>query len=151
MVMVDVAHGKPTYASPQWGSYFKYLAVDGDETADNFYASGDYITQPWWIVDLGKQFTIYRVIVLPRWDYFYTRFHDVEVRVGDELVTSGDLSSYKLFSTYTGPYSPDQEFLYCNRMDGVAGRYLSIQRIGSVIADLLQLCEIFVMVPDINI
>ncbi|KAK8733456.1 hypothetical protein OTU49_006644, partial [Cherax quadricarinatus] len=53
-MLEEVAHGQNTYASPQWGSYFKQLAVDGNQGTASMYACADYTLIPWWIVDLNQ-------------------------------------------------------------------------------------------------
>ncbi|XP_069171809.1 fucolectin-like [Procambarus clarkii] len=140
-MLEEVAQGKPTYASSTWIPYYSSYAVDGITTGTNFYASAIQDTNGWWIVDIGENRLIYKVTIIPRYGCCPTRFHDMEVRVGQNLITSGDLSEYTLFSTYAGPYTADQWLLTCDRVDKIYGRYIAIRYVGAV-AEFIQICEV---------
>ncbi|KAK7082079.1 hypothetical protein SK128_011284 [Halocaridina rubra] len=127
-VLEEVAFQKKTYASPEYmpeqQRWKKEFAVDGNDAT---YYHSALVLNPWWLVDLGEQKTIYQVLLLSRQDCCPERFHDVEIRIGNELKTTGDFNAYKLIHFYTGPYSSAEGFLQCSFYNGITGRYLSIQ------------------------
>ncbi|KAK8726874.1 hypothetical protein OTU49_010107, partial [Cherax quadricarinatus] len=120
-------------------------AVTGNTLDTPFYHSLPGLVYPWWIVDLGDNYSVYQILIYPRRDSSVQRFHNIEIRVGTTLNSSGNLTSYTLFSTYLGPYASSYGLLVCNRMDGVMGRYVSIQR-ASPEDDMLQLINVRVYV-----
>ncbi|KAK7085924.1 hypothetical protein SK128_004806, partial [Halocaridina rubra] len=61
------------------------------------------------------------------------------VRIGKELITDGDLSSYALMSFFPGPYKNGDGYILCSRYEGVRGRYISIQRATSGTTQLMLL------------
>ncbi|XP_069190408.1 pentraxin fusion protein-like [Procambarus clarkii] len=142
-MLIETARGKNTYASPCAFNDTSDLTVDGNTTT--YYHSEPGIVFPWWVVDLGNTYLVYQVKILPRPGYYAYRFHNIEVRVGNTREESGHFSSFRLFSTYNEYYSDTLETLCCYRRDGVAGRYISIQRVTPE-DDMLHMVEVQVLV-----
>ncbi|XP_069164211.1 fucolectin-5-like [Procambarus clarkii] len=141
----QVATGKPTYGSPYLSGtpWVSSLAVDGVIDDNSMYHSDIYLVYPWWVVDLAANFTITEIQIFSRTDCCSARLHNVEVRVGGSLLTTGNFSSYVLFSTYLGPYAAADQLLSCPSAAGVTGRYVSIQRVTAE-NDMLQLVEVYI-------
>ncbi|XP_066963378.1 fucolectin-5-like [Macrobrachium rosenbergii] len=139
----EVAKGKNTTASTPDGAYCPPgKAVDGF-LAEYGYYSG-LLVKPWWQVDLGEVRLIYQIQIYPR-QILYTRFHDVEVRVGTTFISNGIFSAYSFLCSYTKVYELAEGYLLCSRYNGVIGRYVSIQ-ITAAAAEYLQLMEVKVFV-----
>ncbi|XP_068230925.1 pentraxin fusion protein-like [Palaemon carinicauda] len=136
----EIALSKPTYAVNHFGTRRKELAVNGIFVND-MYHSANNISQPWWIVDLTEMRTIHQVQIFTRQDCCQERLHDVEIRIGQELASNGDLTSYTLMSTYKGPYDISQGHVICSHLKGVTGRFLGIKKISND-TDHLQLVEV---------
>ncbi|XP_071548147.1 uncharacterized protein [Panulirus ornatus] len=124
-----ISIGKQTYGSPHHGTLSPDLAIDDNDADESSYRSAIGELYPWWLLDLNQTCVINEVHILPRRNCCAHSFHDVEVRVGNSLRTDGYFSSYKLFATYEGPYKVAEDRLVCLRMDGVTGRYVTIQRV----------------------
>lgn len=135
-MLEDAALGKPTYSSSiHSGAFPTYNANDGND-GSMFHSLRNI--QPWWMVDLGAERTIYNIIILTRHDCCYERFHDVEIRIGNTLRTDGDFSTHTLISFYKGPYTLDQGSLVYTFCNGIKGRYLSV-KIESIKREFLQI------------
>ncbi|XP_042217958.1 uncharacterized protein LOC121863398 [Homarus americanus] len=140
----EVANNKPTYGAPHNGNYISSKAVDGNDAKLSIYANEDRFLFPWWLVDLGDTYLIHKIVILPRYNNYMHHFHDIEIRVGTQLDTSGDLGTYKLFSTYKGPYPApkwEKQLVVCERRDGVLGRYASLKRVTAEYRELIHLNE----------
>ncbi|KAG7171213.1 putative tachylectin-like [Homarus americanus] len=124
--------------------YISSKAVDGNDAKLSIYANEDRFLFPWWLVDLGDTYLIHKIVILPRYNNYMHHFHDIEIRVGTQLDTSGDLGTYKLFSTYKGPYPApkwEKQLVVCERRDGVLGRYASLKRVTAEYRELIHLNE----------
>ncbi|XP_064083794.1 uncharacterized protein LOC135199561 [Macrobrachium nipponense] len=122
-LLEEIARGKNTFASTQYSYYAKGLAVDGNISTS--YYSLYLVQYPFLMVDLGEVRTVYLVKILPVND---GDFNNIEVRLGMDLLTTGDFSSYTLLARYAGPYLSAQQYLSIYS-PGVPGRYLSIQKV----------------------
>ncbi|KAK7085923.1 hypothetical protein SK128_004805, partial [Halocaridina rubra] len=75
----EVAEQKDTYASPKYGSYDKLKAVDGIATGDvSLFWSTPSAANPWWIVDIGEERTVYQIHIFPRRACCFSYFHNIE-------------------------------------------------------------------------
>ncbi|XP_064098666.1 uncharacterized protein LOC135209825 [Macrobrachium nipponense] len=102
----------------------KEFAVDRNTTTG--YTSVSNVYQPFWIIDLGEIRDVYEVRILPH--EYGSFFSNIEIRLGMNLLTTGNFSSYVLLATYPGPYTwSDMVYLSCYS-EGVPGRYLSVQK-----------------------
>ncbi|XP_069185889.1 uncharacterized protein [Procambarus clarkii] len=137
-MLQEVARGRDTYACQEWPDYIPAHGVDGDNTTMSH--SAENLQYPWWLVDLGQIRLVHQVKILPRQAVYPERFNNVEIRVGVELDTSGNFSSYRLFSFYDRVYTADQGVLSCYRRDAVDARYISIKRVTS--GEILQILEV---------
>ncbi|XP_068230880.1 pentraxin fusion protein-like [Palaemon carinicauda] len=148
-VLEDISPSKPTYASDPYASGSpKELAVNEIYVNDDMYESKDGLVKPWWMVDLKELRTVHQVQIFTRQNFRPERLHDIEVRIGQNLVLDGDMTSYTLMSTYKGPYDVSQGHVICSNLRGVTGRYLSIQIVNSDVSRL-QLVEVRVYVAKI--
>ncbi|XP_068230881.1 uncharacterized protein [Palaemon carinicauda] len=138
----DVSRFKPAYSSqPLSEAYIARVAVNGNyENSDRYESITDF-AQPWWMVDLTEARLIYQVHIFTRQECCYERLHDLEIRIGQELISNGDLSSYTLMSTYAGPYNVTQGHVICSSLRGIGGRFLAIKKV-SIDVDPLQLVEV---------
>ncbi|XP_068232239.1 uncharacterized protein [Palaemon carinicauda] len=145
----DIALFKPTHASEPFNEGLtKENAVNGIFN-DNMYESKLELMHPWWMVDLMEVRTIHQVQIFTRQGCCSHRLHDLEIRIGQGLVLTGDLSSYTLMSTYKGPYDVSQGHVICSNLRGIAGRFLAIKKVSSDV-DHLQLVEVRVYVAKKN-
>ncbi|XP_068230879.1 uncharacterized protein [Palaemon carinicauda] len=136
----EVAQLKQTYASIHFKGWHKDFAVDGI-FGPQMYHSENGIIRPWWIVDLAETRTIHQVQIFTRQDCCSNRFHDIQIRVGNTLDSSGEMTSYTLMSTYDGPYVLGQGHVICSLFRGVTGRYLGVKKVSGD-GDHLQLLEV---------
>ena len=74
----SLATNKPTYEKTHWGTFVSSLAVDGDTNGnihDGSCFDGNYVLNPWWLVDLEDSYSISSVNVYSRTDalgkYYY--------------------------------------------------------------------------------
>lgn len=66
--------------------------------------------------------------------------------MGEIYVANGDFSSYRLFATYTGPYTFAQGRLSCARSGGgVRGRFVSIKKMKPISTD------VYLQIVDVNV
>ncbi|XP_050688369.1 uncharacterized protein LOC126981394 [Eriocheir sinensis] len=143
------ALGMIAYASSIFTSnpiYAPGRAVDLDETDNSQFISETSDTSPWWLLYLGVTQTVYEIQIMTRRNYAPGRFHDVEVRVGNEYIANGNFSSYTLFATYKGPYNPAQGRLSCLSDGGVRGIYVSIKKMMVEYDSHLQIADVKVFV-----
>ncbi|XP_037780206.1 uncharacterized protein LOC119576619 [Penaeus monodon] len=97
LMAVDVAFNKTTLASGYHTIYTADRAVDGDlET--QFHSLGR--STPWWRVDLGENYCIQTIDVLPHKDVPHW-FRSVEIRAGVSPA-EGDFSGYTLIASFAG-------------------------------------------------
>ncbi|XP_062835938.1 fucolectin [Anolis carolinensis] len=139
----NLARGRPTYQSSIYLIHGPDLlsgkAVDGICEGDiNAYRSCTHTSEdvePWWYVDLGRQFSINVVIVKNRGDCCDARLQGAEVHVGDSLVGHGRFNPLceTIQETSLGGISTI-------RCQGLPGRYVSIHI--PVRREFLTLCEV---------
>ena len=90
----NVAFQKSTRQSSSYSGEFRpsSLAVDGNTNPD--YIQGSCSTteeedDPWWMVDLGIEYPVERVLVTSRGDCCVDRIQGFEVRIGNSDQTGG--------------------------------------------------------------
>jgi hypothetical protein len=102
----EVAKGKPTSASSQWdGASGPSLAVDGQNWpqphgAGEFHNRGATASREFWMVDLGADVEIGRVIYYPRTDCCTNRQYGAPVQL---LNASKQIVAQKLIGSNNGP------------------------------------------------
>ncbi|KAK7054281.1 hypothetical protein SK128_017764, partial [Halocaridina rubra] len=116
----EVARIKQTYSTTEFdANHARRYGVDDDE--NTYYASIYNPTgKSWWIVDIGEMRTIYQIHILPR-PHAPERFRNVELRIGNELITNGNLTSYTLIHFYEGPYAIAEGRFICTFFKGAEG------------------------------
>ncbi|XP_068219866.1 uncharacterized protein [Palaemon carinicauda] len=119
----EVSRGKPAYPA---GS-MSLAALANDDDVASYWENGPL--RPWWMVDLGANYLIHFVDILPRQGYYSFRFQEMEVRVGPEWKDDGDFSTWELIGLYPGVYQGGNVRVHFNSSQGVCGRFLSVQRI----------------------
>lgn len=93
-------------------------------------------------VDLGSTQTIHQVLVIPRIDGYESEFGSIEVRIGNNAISSGNppktsgnqVCGSTPLTTSAGGIAP--VLATCN----LQGRYVSVQRIGAT--GYLTICEV---------
>lgn len=66
---------------PHCYRFVSSLAVDGTANDNSMYHSDSYLVYPWWVVDLGANFTITEIQIFSRTGAVSARLHNVEVSV----------------------------------------------------------------------
>nr|XP_060628780.1 uncharacterized protein LOC132773555 [Anolis sagrei ordinatus] len=147
----NLARGRPTYQSSIYLEHGPDLlsgkAVDGicqgDVNAHRSCTHTNEDLEPWWYVDLGRQFPIDVVIVKNRGDCCDARLRGAEIHVGDSLVGHGKFNPLceTIQETSLGAISTI-------RCQGLPGRYVSIHI--PVRREYLTLCEVevYAMKPE---
>jgi hypothetical protein len=101
-----------------------------DSNPNTFYASSDTDTvQPWVQLELPLGSVVHEVNITNRVDCCGERLADVEVRVGNKVVTKQNqqgLSSNKLCGKYDGP-GTNGEVVRIACPEPITGRYITIQ------------------------
>nr|XP_006824442.1 PREDICTED: uncharacterized protein LOC100372851 [Saccoglossus kowalevskii] len=142
----DIAKDKPVRQSSTKGPNKPTRAVDGIKNSDlggKSCSQTEKESEPWWQLDLGNSYDVYKVVITNRFDCCSYRIKNAEVRVGEsptildnemcgEERITGDIAEQKTINVMCGCREP------------IRGRYVSIQ-----IADknqMLALCEVQVFV-----
>ena len=89
-ILANLALGKPTSQSSQFGIFDSNRAVDGNRNTvlDNGHCTHTQEqSKPWWWVDLGTSYTIGTVRITNR-AVCWERLTNFDVRVGSSLSTS---------------------------------------------------------------
>ncbi|XP_042884313.1 uncharacterized protein LOC122260918 [Penaeus japonicus] len=135
--LLDVALNKPTSPSTHYSYLSSDRAVDGDLGTQ--YYSVDK-NNPWWRVDLGQNYCIQLIDVLPHREV-PSWFHSVEIRAG-VTPADGDFSGYTLVASFPGPHVGVDRLLFTP--PGVLmARYISIQI--KATSDFLNIQDVKVM------
>ncbi|XP_026547933.1 fucolectin-like, partial [Notechis scutatus] len=138
----NVARGRPAFQSSTIESQFNSVArkaVDGN-------CSGRWIGQdscthtkkekdPWWYVDLGRQYAISSVVVKSREDCCGERLRGAQIRVADCVPNRG--FSNRLCGTITNTRLGAISTISCK---GQVGRYVIVTVPGRTVS--LALCEV---------
>ena len=92
--------------------------IDGEITSDAIHGSRSIChtkndASPWLAIDYGTSVTIQRVEIFNRHDYGWWRTRNVDVRISDELPTSGSqmFSGGTLFGHFAGPGTNGQHII----------------------------------------
>lgn len=103
-----------------------------------------YITNPWYLLDLGaaRTFSLVRLYGMPAGKASgLLNVRDLEFRVSvSPAATLGDFSSFDLFGTFVGPATEFNQEIVLTVATPVTARYLSVQRSGTGI--FFQTCHI---------
>ncbi|XP_077992018.1 uncharacterized protein LOC144446160 [Glandiceps talaboti] len=144
--LVNVAVGKPASQSSGNKKKGAEKAVDGNKDSDLKKGKSCTATkkefQPWWKVDLGQSYDVYKVVITNRQDCCAKRLKNAEVRVGD----NEDFSKNPLCGDVLSGDDVEDETITieCGCETPMNGRYVSVQLI--VNKQVLTLCEVDVMV-----
>ncbi|XP_068219561.1 uncharacterized protein [Palaemon carinicauda] len=138
----EMAKGKTAYSSGAWNAPAN--AVDDD--LNTRFEGGGY--RPWWMVDLGANYIVHFVDILPRPGGFAFRFQKVEVRAGPIVPADRDLSLWEFIGLYPGVYSGTKR-VHFNSSQGVCGRFVSAQHVGELV-DAFALNDVEVYVRERN-
>ncbi|XP_070561723.1 fucolectin-like [Ptychodera flava] len=143
----NVAEGRPTHQSSDKpnknGGSEK--AVDGNKNSD--LRNGESCTwtnreyQPYWQVDLGQTYDIYKVVITNRQDCCSYRITNAQIRVGD----SQNFEENPVCGTMVNSTMSREETITIRCGCGIPmrGQYVSIQLIKK--EEMLHLCEVEVM------
>ncbi|XP_060134164.1 uncharacterized protein LOC118089696 [Zootoca vivipara] len=140
-IVQNLAKGRPAFQSSIYSNVIftgGKNAVDGN--CNGFFSNGSCThtnqdQDPWWYVDLGKQYAISAVVVKNRQDCCSARLLGAQIRVGDSVADQG--KSNPLCGTITDTSLGSISTLYCN---WIKGRYVSVNIPGR--AEYLTLCEV---------
>ncbi|XP_063404493.1 uncharacterized protein LOC134687960 [Mytilus trossulus] len=127
--LTNIAVGKSTQQSSEFGGYPSSYAVDGD-TKTLSITSEQYL--PHWWVDLGDTFTITQIYIINRITCCGNRLRNLDISVGNSL------DSMAVCVHYNGPGSDGEHHVF-NLEKEVVGRYVKLQIIGT---EYLQLTEV---------
>jgi len=113
----------------RWGTYGAGNCIDGD-TGGGVFSGGVCVSNneaiPWIAVDYGTRVIVERVEIFNRADCCGGRTRNVDVRVSDELPTSGDLfSGGTLLGHFAGPGTTGQHIIISGQE--TSGRYVIVQ------------------------
>ncbi|CAH1781229.1 unnamed protein product [Owenia fusiformis] len=156
----NIAVNRPTYQSTTY-EYFQLSksgnAVDGNTDGDYMKGSctataEDTNVKPWWVIDLGKSYTLLQIVVWNRMDDVSYRLHDFAIEVDCEFDGSNtDSPSWSRTYLYTG--TPESNPTTISLPQPSVGRFVKVQN--AVISksedsndDLLTLCEVEVYVES---
>ncbi|KAL2084799.1 hypothetical protein ACEWY4_020317 [Coilia grayii] len=136
-------YGKATQSDqvedPWSGHSDAHNAIDGNRDSNFFHGSctaTDWHTNPWWRVDLLKEYIITSVVITNRGDCCPERLDGAEIRIGNSLLDNGN------HNPRAGVISsiPAGRSLTLRWSTGVKGRYVNVLLLGN--NRLLTLCEV---------
>ncbi|XP_063049250.1 uncharacterized protein LOC134443334, partial [Engraulis encrasicolus] len=125
--------------SPYAGEGIAQNAIDGNRDSHFHHGSctlTDEDTNPWWRVDLLKEYIITSVVITNRGDCCPERLDGAEIRIGSSLIDNGnDNTQVGVISSI--PAGESQTFTFSS---GVSGRYVNVFLPGP--ERTLSLCEV---------
>ncbi|XP_063055996.1 uncharacterized protein LOC134449818 [Engraulis encrasicolus] len=125
--------------SPYAGEGIAQNAIDGNRDSHFHHGSctlTDEDTNPWWRVDLLKEYIITSVVITNRGDCCPERLDGAEIRIGSSLIDNGnDNTQVGVISSI--PAGESQTFTFSS---GVSGRYINVFLPGA--ERTLSLCEV---------
>ena len=127
----DLANGAGIYASSQYDSErVKEFLVDGIYSFNRDVFVTKYRPNSWVLLDLNKEAYIMEVRIFAGSNDHYTPlyFTNIEIRVGNSFINSGDFSSYKLFHHHSGGAVPRVVMKFVSTSNE-RGRFISIQQL----------------------
>ncbi|XP_047736291.1 uncharacterized protein LOC125177838 [Hyalella azteca] len=129
----NVALGKPSRSSSEFSSDFlPQRANDGVFTQpSNIFHSLANDTLPFLVIDLGLEYVIEAVALMPRLVTYGTRFEDIEIRTGLTYVLGPDFSTYTLLALFPGPSPNPVTWVTTNLTVPVLGRYITVRRMAA--------------------
>ncbi|CAH1800422.1 unnamed protein product [Owenia fusiformis] len=153
----NIALNKPTYQSTT--SRVSGKAVDGNRNGNlQLYNSCSHtltntIVEPWWIVDLGKSYNLFQIVIWNRLDCCGHRLHDFAIEVNCEFDGSNsDSPSWSRAYLHDG--TPSSNPTIISFPESSIGRFVKIKNAVVKSADpnndVLALCEVEVYVKQEN-
>uniref|UniRef100_A0A3P9A5I6 Fucolectin tachylectin-4 pentraxin-1 domain-containing protein n=1 Tax=Esox lucius TaxID=8010 RepID=A0A3P9A5I6_ESOLU len=132
-------HGKATQSNQAENLYgHASNAIDGNRQSDFFHGScthSEKEANPWWRVDLLKNYQIHSVVITNRGDCCSDRLNGAEIRIGDSLNNNG-INNPRCAVIHSIPVGGTSSFS-CN---GMKGRYVTVVIPG--FNKILTLCEV---------
>eukprot|EP00058_Branchiostoma_floridae_P019988 XP_002605478.1 hypothetical protein BRAFLDRAFT_92895 [Branchiostoma floridae] len=133
----NIARGKQAYQSSVVWEKVAALAVDGDTNTDYYADSCQHNAgeaNPSWWVDLGKSFTINRVVIFNRQDYEPERLNPFNIHIGgsDQVIANPQCGGDHQIDVNQPSIS-----VFCQ---GMTGRYVGVRLPGEYRS--LTLCEV---------
>ncbi|CAH1252246.1 PLG [Branchiostoma lanceolatum] len=143
---VNIALGKPAFQSTVVWDMVGGLAVDGNTNTDYYAGScqhNDNEHNPSWWVDLGKSYTINRVVIFNRQDCCPERLNPFNIHIGDSNQVT---SNPKCGDDYLIELREPSVSISCQ---GMRGRYVGVRLPGNY--RTLTLCEVQVFSGSVSI
>ncbi|XP_070542883.1 uncharacterized protein [Ptychodera flava] len=138
----------PTQSSVNKGGVAE-KAVDGDRNSDFLDGRSCTFTkrerQPWWKVDLGKTYEVFKVTITNRMDCCPFRLKNAEIRVGDDKKMD---NNQLCGSRITGRKALQETIhMICDCGNPMLGRYVSVRLVDRT--QVLTLCEVEIWTNEV--
>ena len=120
--------------------------IDGGVSGRASMCHTDFEAAPWLALDFGGKINIEKVVIHNRDKCCWDRLRNAEVRVADQLPSSGQemFSGGQLFATFAGPGKKGEEVILTSSAAGLGGKFVINQIDNSQGAEALNLNEVTV-------